>query len=258
MRAILVRELRLLLWSPSGALLLSVWTFLTGALFLLELTAFEQAEQRALQLGDPSVLALLDFNDLLLAAVSQHLIVVLLFLGPLIGARLFGDGASREWLLHAAPSLRAIVMGKLGAGVVVVAVLVGCTLALPLFLSVAGQGTQGEGVVVDPAQTLLAALTVTLAGSAFVVVAAVVAARSQAPLAAALGSFLLLLVLWLLPGAAGLLPPELADVVVFVSPASHVENGLRGLLSFGDLLWFGSLIGAAGAGCGVALDGARR
>ena len=104
MRGIFLRELRLLLWSPSGGLLLAVWSFLTGALFLLELVAFEQAEQRALQLADPGLLALLDFNDLLLAAVNNHLVVVLLFIGPLIGARLFADGAARDWLLHAAPS----------------------------------------------------------------------------------------------------------------------------------------------------------
>jgi ABC-2 type transport system permease protein len=256
--ALIMRELRLLLLSPSGALLLSIWTFLAGALFLLELSAFEQAEQRALQLGDPALLAMLDFNDLLLASVQNHLVVVLLFLGPLIGARLFADGPTRDWLLHASPSLGQLVAGKLYAGGVVVGVLVSCTLGLPLFLALAGQGAQGEAVVVDVGQTMLAFVTLFLAGTSFTAVAAVVAARSSSPLAAALGSFLLLLVLWLLPGAAGLLGPGLADVVVFLSPASHVESGLRGVLSTSDLLWFSSLIAGCGVGCAVALDQGRR
>ncbi|MDP2340049.1 MAG: ABC transporter permease subunit [Deltaproteobacteria bacterium] len=258
MTAIAMRELRLLLLSPSGALLLSVWTFLMGALFLLELSAFEQAEQRALQLGDPALLALLDFNDLLLASVQNHLVVVLLFLGPLIGARLFADGPTRDWLLHAAPSLAQLVAGKLVAGALVVLALVSCTFGLTLFLALAGQGAQGEAVAVDVGQSLLAFITLFLAGTSFVAVAAVVAARSSAPLAAALGSFLLLLVLWLLPGSAALLGPTLGEVAVFLSPASHVENGLRGVLSSGDVLWFVSLIAGAGVACGVSLDGSRR
>ena len=258
MRGIFLRELRLLLWSPSGGLLLAVWSFLTGALFLLELVAFEQAEQRVLQLADPGLLALLDFNDLLLAAVNNHLVVVLLVIGPLIGARLFADGAARDWLLHAAPSLGALVVGKLLAGFVVVVVLVLCTGGLPVFLAMAGQGAQGGAVVVDVGQTLLAAVTVGLAGMAFISIAALVGVLAQAPLAAALGSFLLLLVLWLLPGAAGVLGPGIAAAVAFCSPASHVENGLRGVLSLGDIIWFGSVIGGAGLGCVVALDESRR
>ena len=260
MTGVALRELRLLLWSPSGALLLAVWTFLCGALFLLELTAFEQAEQRALQLGDPAVLALLDFNDLLLASVNNHLVVVLLFLGPLIGARLYADGPTRDWMLHACPSLWMVVYGKLYAGIIVMAALVAVTLGLPFFLMMAGQGAaqQASAVVVDVGQTLLSMITVWLAGVSFISVGAAIAARTNTPLAAALGSFLLLLVLWLLPGAAGLLGPGLADVAVFLSPASHVENGLRGVLCAADVLWFLTVIASSCVACGVALDGARR
>ncbi len=264
MMAIVARELRLLLLSPSGAALLAVWTFLCGALFLVELSAWEQAQQRALQLGDPAVLALLDFNDLLLAAVQNHLVVVLLFLGPLLGARLFADGNARDWLLHAAPSSTSLVIGKLLAGAVVVFVLVAFTLGFPLFLALFGQGSAsgggggGGGAVVDVAQTLLASVIQWLAGTSFVAVAAVVAVRAPVPLAAALASFLVLTVLWLLPGAAPLAGPVLADVIAFCSPASHVERGLRGILAVDDVLWFVGLIAGCATGAVVALDGARR
>lgn len=273
MSAILWRELRLLLASPSGAALLAVWTFLCGALFLVELSAWEQAQQRALQIGDPAVLGLLDFNDLLLAAVQNHLVVVLLFIGPLLGARLFADGPTRDWLVQAAPSSTSLVLGKLLAGAVVVGVLVGTTLAFPLFLAVAGQGSatgagaEVSGAVVDVAQTVLASVTLWLAGTSFVAVAAVIAARApssssssaaSSALVAALGSFLLLTVLWLLPGAAPLAGPVVADVVTFISPASHVERGLRGIFAVDDVIWFCGLIAGCATGAVVALDGARR
>ena len=58
--------------------------------------------------------------------------------------------------------------------------------------------------------------------------------------------------------SAPVLGPGIAAAVAFCSPASHVENGLRGVLSLGDIIWFGSVIGGAGLGCVVALDESRR
>jgi len=259
MRALVMRELRLLLLSPSGAALLSVWTFLCGALFLVELTAWEQAQQRALQVKDPAVLSLLDFNDLLLASLNNHLVVVLLFMGPLLGARLFADGNSRDWLLHASRSSSSLVLGKLLAGAVIVAVLVVLTLGLPAFLALFGQVSAGAGSgVVDVAQTGLGAFTLWMAGTSFVCVAGALAARTPVPLVAALGAFLLLTVLWLLPGAATLAGPALADVATFASPSSHVERGFRGILAVDDVLWFFGLCAASSAAAVVAVDGARR
>lgn len=263
MSALLRRELRLLLLSPSGALLLAVWTFLAGALFLVELAAWEQGQQRALQLHDPAVLALLDFNDLLLASVNNHLVVVLLFMGPLLGARLFADGNARDWLLHAAPSTTTLALSKLLAGVVVTGVFVGATLALPIFLAVAGQagapaaGGAG-GDVVDVGQTLLGAFTLWLAGSSFVAVAAAVSARAGSAVVAALGSFLLLTVLWLVPGAGALAGPDVAAVLAFVSPSGHIEHGLRGVFDLSDVVYFASVFAGCAAACVVALDGERR
>ena len=48
MRALVVRELRQVLWTPAGLGLVAVWLFLAGSLFLVVGVAFEQAEQRAL------------------------------------------------------------------------------------------------------------------------------------------------------------------------------------------------------------------
>ncbi len=253
--ALLRRELRLLLLSPSGMALLAVWCFLTGALFLVELSAWEQGQQRALQLNDPQILALLDFNDLLLAAVNNHLVVVLLFMGPLLGARLFADGNAKDWLLHASPSTSTLALSKLLAGVVVVAVFTGVTLALPIFLSVAGQS---NGDVVDKGQTLLGAFTLWLAGASFTAVAAAVSARAASAVVAALGSFLMLTVLWMLPGAGALATPVVADVLTFVSPSTHIEHGLRGVFDVSDVVYFAAVIAGSAVACVVALDGERR
>jgi ABC-2 type transport system permease protein len=258
--ALLVAELRAHLLRPAGLAVLSVWLFLVGALFVVELSAYEQAQQRALQLKDPGLLALLDVNDLLLAAVNHQLLVVLLFLAPLVGGRAFVDGAARAWLLHATPSLPAFVGGKLGAAIATVTLWVLATLALPIVCALAGQSADPgvDSAVVDVGQAVVGAITVALAGAAFVSVGACASALSGSAVVAALASFLALTVLWLMPSAAPLAGPVWGPVLELLSPASHVERGLRGVVSGADVAYFVSVIIAAAAACVVAVDGERR
>ncbi len=248
MSALLLRELRLLVTSATGGVLGAVWALCVAALFLVDLTAFEQAEQRALALGDPALVALLDVNDLLLSSVLGNVVVLLLFFAPLLAMRLFADDrATRDWLLHAAPSAAAIGLGKLAAGVLVVAGLAGSTLALPALLAALGQpAAGGTGPVVDVAQTLVATATVAACGACFVAVACIAAAVFDAPLAAGLVAFLVLVAWWLLPSTANLVGPEAGRWLAWVSPSSHLERGLRGVLDAGDVAWFvGTFVTAA-------------
>jgi len=246
--ALLVRELRLLVTSATGGVLGAVWALCVAALFLVDLTAFEQAEQRALALGDPALVALLDVNDLLLSSVLGNVVVLLLFFAPLLAMRLFADDpTTRDWLLHAAPSATTVGLGKLAAGVVIVAGLAGSTLALPALLAVFGQpAAGGTGPVVDVAQAVVATGTLAACGACFVAVACVAAAVFDVPLAAGLVAFLVLVAWWLLPSTVTLVGPDVARWLAWASPSSHLERGLRGVLDGGDVVWFvGTFVSAA-------------
>jgi len=252
MMALLRHELRTALWSPSGLLLVGVWLLFVGGFFASELVAFEQAEQRALALDDAAVLAMLDVNDLLLAAVLNNLVIVLLFLGPLLAMRQWSDGPARLWLLQRAPSLRAFVVARLGGQVVTVAVLVGLTLALPSTLAVLGQPATAAGNdVIDVAQTLVGTLVVVAAGASFSLLSAVVIAAVDQPLGGALVAFVVLVALWLVPSATPFVGPTLGSIVAALSPASHLERALRGVVHLGDVAYWLCLL----LGCGVAVGG---
>jgi ABC-2 type transport system permease protein len=256
MSAILFRELRLIALSPLGGVLAAVWALCVGALFLVDLTAFEQAEQRALALGDPALVALLDVNDLLLASVLGNVVVLFLFLAPLLAMRLFADERTTlDWLLHAS-SPSAVALGKLGAGLVVVGALTSTTLTLALLLTFVGQPAAGTaGPVVDVAQAVVATVTVFGCAACFVSVACGVAAVVDVPLAAGLVAFLVLVVWWLLPSATSLVGPVAGRALAWASPATHLERGLRGLVDGGDVVWF---VGVFVAGAGTAVLGVER
>jgi ABC-2 type transport system permease protein len=250
MRAIVtlaLRELRLLALSPTGSALAAVWCFCVGALFLMDLTAFEQAEQRALAANDPALLRLLDVNDVLIASVLGNVVVLLLFLAPLLAMRLFADDrATRDWLVFAAPRAELVALGKVAAGVIVTTALAASTLALPVLLAAVGQPAPGStDAVVDVGQTLVACATLAACAAGFVAVACALGAFIDVPLAAGLLSFLVLVVWWLLPGAAPLVGPDVGAWLVHASPASHLERGLRGVVDGGDVVFFAGIVAVA-------------
>lgn len=261
MSGLLWRELRVTLLGPAGLFLLGVWLFFAGSLFMIELFAFEQAEQRALALDDPALLALIDVNTLLLASVMNNLTVVLLFLGPLLALRQWSDGPARDWLLHRAPSAWHLVTARSLAGALGVMALVAATLAFPLFLAAVGRPAAGAGVVVDVGQTITTTAVTALAGVTFFLVSsvAVVAVDGVAGgVAGAVVAFVVLVLLWLLPAGTTMLGPTLGPLVSELSPAVHLEPALRGVVDIGDLLYWVLIDAAAVLAITGLLEGRRR
>jgi hypothetical protein len=258
--AIAARELRLLAWSTTGVALFSLWCFCVGALFLMDLTAFEQAEQRALAAGDPALLRLLDVNDVLLSSVLGNVVVLLLFLAPLLAMRLGADDrATRDWLSFAAPRAELVALGKVAAGVVVTTTLAASTLVLPVLLSALGQPAPGStDAIVDVGQSIVACATLAACAAAFVAVACAIGAFVDVALAAGLLSFLVLVVWWLLPGAAPLVGPDVGAWLVHASPASHLERGLRGVIDGGDVVFFAGVVVVATVTAALATARGRR
>jgi hypothetical protein len=253
------RELRVLLLSPAGIGVLAIWAFLVGAVFLMELAGFEQAEQRALAIDDPALLSLLDVNDLLLASVNNHLTVVLLFLAPMLAMRAWSDGAARDWLLQRAPSTSSFVVARAAGAASMVTAMVLLTLPLPVFLSIVGRPAVGDvGTVVDVGQAVVAMLLVAAAGSTFVAVSAALIVVVDNALAGAVLAFVVLMVLWVAPGGAALTGPVVGEVLTVVSPSTHIEAGLRGLVRLADVLFFVVVHVVATAVTITVLRGRRR
>jgi hypothetical protein len=252
------RELSLGLVSPLGVAMVAVWQFFAGALFMSELFAFEQAEQRALALDDPQLLALLDVNQLLLASMLNNMVVLLLFLGPLLALRHFSFGPADLWTLQRAKHPWHIAVVKAAAATLQVVALAALTLVFPVIIAVVGRAATGAGPAVDAAHAVLAIAVVAAAGATFVTVSGAVIAIVDQPLAGALMALVLLVLLWVLPAATAYLGPDLGALVAELSPAHHLEAALRGVVDVGDWVYFAGVNSAAVVVVIFAIDGRRR
>lgn len=246
-RAVLSRELKILLGTPLAWTALAAFSLVTALLFWLELLSFEVAQQRAMAVGDAALLSLLDFNDLLLGSVLLHAQVLLLFIVPLLTMRLFADEAHKgtlDYLLASPASDVAVVLGKL-AGVVVVLLAAGALLLVyPALLQLFGRAVvQGDGVV-DWPQALLGIAGLLACGTLSAALGAAVSASTASPSSAALVTALALVALWLAGSAAPSLDSAAGQVLHWLAPASHLERMTRGVLALADVAYFSS--GTAG------------
>lgn len=257
---LLRRELITTFATPLAWVALSAFSLVTALLFWLELLSFEVQQQRATALGDPALLALLDFNDLLLGSTLMHAQVLLLFVVPVMTMRLVAEEQRLGTLdfLLASPVRSAVLVGaKLASLAVFLAAACALLLIYPALLAVLGRAVvEGDGVV-DWGQALLGIAGVFATGLLYAALGLAVSSATSSPAGAALLTALILVGLWFLGGASGGVPGAGGAVLAWLSPASHLERGVRGVLAPADVLYFASGTVAL-AGAAVALVESRR
>ena len=258
---ILTRELIGIFATPLAWVALGAFSLVTALLFWLELLAFEVQQQRATALGDPAILALLDFNDLLIGSTLLHAQVLLIFVVPVLTMRLIAEERQRGTLdvLLAAPVRTGVVVGaKLASMAVFLVVTTALLLVYPALLSLLGRAvTEGDGVV-DWGQALLGMAGVFATGLLYASLGLALSAASASPAGAALVTALVLVALWFLGGAAAGVAGAGGALLTWLSPAAHLERGVRGVLTLGDLAYYVSGTLAFAAVAVALVDGRRR
>ncbi|MBI1945403.1 MAG: ABC transporter permease subunit [Deltaproteobacteria bacterium] len=238
---ILKRELLATFATPLAWVALGAFALVTALLFWLELLGFEVQQQRAMAVGDPAILALLDFNDLLIGSTLLHAQVLLIFVVPVLTMRLIAEEQQRGTLdfLLAAPVRSTVVVGaKLVSLALFLAVACALLLVYPALLSLLGRAVvEGDGVV-DWGQALLGIAGVFATGLLYAALGLAVSAGTASPAAAALVTALLLVGLWFVGGAGAGVPGAGGAVLSWLAPATHLERGVRGVLALGDVLYF--------------------
>ncbi|OGQ13339.1 MAG: hypothetical protein A2138_08840, partial [Deltaproteobacteria bacterium RBG_16_71_12] len=192
---ILKRELISTFATPLAWVALGAFALVTALLFWLELLGFEVQQQRAMAIGDPAILALLDFNDLLIGSTLLHAQVLLIFVVPVLTMRLVAEEQQRGTLdvLLAAPVRAGVVIGaKLASLALLLAAACVLLLIYPALLSSLGRAVvEGDGVV-DWGQALLGIAGVFATGLLYAALGLAVSAGTSSPAAAALVTALLL------------------------------------------------------------------
>jgi len=226
-RTIAWRELRSLFLSPLAFVILGISQIILARLFLGHVNLFLMIQTRLVSIPNPPGL-----TTLVAAPLLGNAGVLLLLITPLITMRLIADERHNKTLtlLYSAPiSMTEIVLGKYLGILSFFFILVALSLAMPLSLLMGGQldwGMFGCGV-----------LGLLLFTSTLAAVGLLVSTLTKYPAVAAMGTFGVLFLLWVIDYAGhGRGPGGL--IVAYLSIVNHFEPFLRGFFNTSNVVYY--------------------
>jgi len=225
--AIALRELRSLFLSPLAWAVLAVVQFIIAFMFLTYVDNYMVWQPRLAAVeGAPGV------ADLIIAPTFEVSAIVLLLVAPLITMRVLSEERRNRTLslLFSAPvSMTEIVAGKY-LGVLAFFLILLCLLALmPLSLLA---GTQ-----LDLGKLAAGLLGLTLLLAAFAAIGLFMSALTDQPTIAAISTFGLLLLLWII-NMAGNGDHQGSSLFAYLSMLRHYETLLKGLFNSTDVTYY--------------------
>jgi ABC-2 type transport system permease protein len=175
-------------------------------------------------------------TDLIAAPLFATTGGLLLFFAPLLTMRLFSEEyrTGSYSLLQSAPlSLPQIVLGKFVGILGFFSLMLLLTLMMPLSLTM--------GASLDWGKVAAAVLGLGLLAATYAAIGLYLSSLTHQPGVAAVASYGLLLFLWIV-GLAGTGEDQSGSLFQWLSPQTHLEPLLRGLVRSSDLAYFGLCI----------------
>lgn len=220
------RELRSMFLSPLAWSILAVVTFILAYVFLVQLELYMQWQPRLTGIdGAPGV------TDIIVAPLFRTAAIVLLLVVPLLTMRLVSEErrARTLGLLLAAPvSMTDIVLGKYLGVMTFLLTLVALVVLMPLSLLAGGSldwGLLGAGV-----------LGLVLVVASFAAAGLFLSTVTEQPTVAAVSTFGLLLLLWILDWAGG--SGEHSAAFSYLSLLTHYDALLKGIFDTQDVVYY--------------------
>lgn len=218
---IAARELRSLFLSPLAWAILAVTQFILGWLFLAQIDTWLTLQPRLAAIeGAPGV------ADVVVAPLLANAAIVLLLITPLITMRSLSDeyrGRTISLLFSAPVSMTEIVLGKyvgiLGFFLVLLLILA----LMPLSLLV--------GTDLDMGKLAAGMLGLALMLAAFAAIGLYMSALTEQPVVAAVTTFGLLLLLWIIDEAGS---AQADGILGYLSMLSHYQSLLKGVFNSMD------------------------
>lgn len=227
------RELRSLFWSPLAWVVLAVVQTVLAYLFLIQIENFLQWQPRLPAIPNAPGLTALVVAPLFKAAGS-----VLMVIAPLLTMRLISEeirSGTFTLLLTAPRSITEIVLGKFIAMLIFFCFAILLVLIMPLLLLLGGSLDLG----------LLAAcsLALFLLLASFSAAGLYMSSLTAQPVVAAVSTFGLLLLLWILDWASAAGDTGASELFAYLSLSAHANALLRGVFDTRDIAYFLLFIG---------------
>ncbi len=212
--AIFGKEFRTYFTSPMAYIIAAVYLAMSGFFFVQDLSSLQLARLQGL-LGPSGFL--------------------LLLIAPILTMRLFAEEqklGTLELLLTAPVRDEEVVLGKFLAALSILAVMIVLTAYYPVILMLFSNPDLGP--------ILSGYLGLFLAGACFLAVGLLASSFTANQILAAILGIGILLLFWLISGAANLVPqyPAVRDILNYVSLGGHYSDFLRGVVDTKDVLYY--------------------
>jgi ABC-2 type transport system permease protein len=221
------RELRSLFLSPLAWAILAVVQFILAYLFLSQIDAYLAVQPRLAAIeGAPGV------ADLIIAPLFADAAILLLLITPLISMRVLSEERRNRTLslLFSAPvSMTEVILGKYLGLIAFFLILLLLLALMPLSLL--------AGTDLDLGKLAAGLLGLMLLLAAFSAIGLFMSALTEQPTIAAISTFGLLLLLWIIDWA-GSSGNQASGLFAYLSMLRHYEALLKGLFNSTDVLYY--------------------
>jgi ABC-2 type transport system permease protein len=224
---IAARELRSLFLSPLAWAVLAVVQFILAYLYLSQIDAYLVWQPRLAAIeGAPGV------SDIIIAPLLADAAIVLLLVTPLMTMRVLSEERRNSTLslLFSAPvSMTEIIIGKYLGVLSFFLILLGLLALMPLALL--------AGTDLDLGKLATGLLGLALLLAAFTAIGLFMSALTEQPTIAAISTFGLLLLLWIIDWA-GNSDGQASGLFAYLSMLRHYQTLLKGLFHSTDVVYY--------------------
>jgi len=233
MFVIAARELRSLFLSPLAWSILAVVQIILGLIFASRVALFMQPEIQSQLQAMPGAPGL---TDIVVGYVYVWTGIIFLLVSPLLTMRLISEERRQgtlPLLLSAPVSMQSIILGKYLGLMGFLLIMLAMVTLMPLSLLIGG--------TLDFGQFFAAVLGVILLLAAFCAIGLYISTLTAQPTVAAIGTFGILLLLWIIDWAGG--TDQESALFSYLSITNHYQALLRGLFNTEDVVYYILIIG---------------
>jgi len=238
--AIAKKELNIYFATPIAYVMFTLFVVIGSYYFIQLVSQYEAISKQYMMLQNQELLGRLNFQDVIFRNLFGFLGIILVFIVPFLTMRLIAEekrSKTMELLFSTPITPGEIVAGKYLSALAILACALGLTLLYPLLVQwFAGQtGVEWRSV-------FLGYLGLFLCGGAFMALGLFVSALTDSQVVAALITFVLLLMMWIIGWAAQTAEGTAKEVLGYLASVSHLDSFSKGIIDLKDLLYFVSVI----------------
>ncbi|MGZ3687388.1 MAG: ABC transporter permease [Bdellovibrionota bacterium] len=229
------RDFRAYFTSPIAYIVIAGFLGIMGWMFFFNLDHFHMQNLQYQQFNMGKGVSI---TDGIVQPLYGNMNVIFLFLVPFITMRLFAEEKKLhtiELLMTAPVTLTEIILGKFLSSFLLVAVMLGMTLAYPIILFATGNPDLGP-IVTSYIGTLLLTSTYLALGILF-------SASTENQIVAGALTFAAGLFFWLVSWASQSSGPVWSDILGYLSLIGHYHNFSQGMLNTSDIFYYLSFTG---------------